>query len=79
MSFRLPLPDGRNHKDEEATLTRLAAHRSATRISSMTRDTNAMAGDAKLDGSLPVDSTSYAPAPGPDRRFVVFPDPVAFR
>lgn len=79
MSFRLPLPDGRNNKDEEQTPSRLAAHRSAARVSPTPRDSALMAGDSKLEGSLPLDSTSHAPSPGPDRRHVVFPDPVAFR
>lgn len=79
MSFRPSLPDGRAHKEEDITQARLAAQRNSMRATSTPRNTPPMAGELKLDGSLSVDSASPALSPGPDRRNVVFPDPVAFR
>lgn len=85
MSFRISLPDGRAHKEEELTQARLAAHRSSVRAASMPRDTPSTNGDPmpKLDGTLSpsLDTSLSTPAmsPGPGRRHVVFPDPVAFR
>lgn len=38
-----------------------------------------MAADSRLDGSLTADNIPPAPSLVPDRRHVVFPDPVAFR
>lgn len=85
MSFRISLPDGRAHKEEEVTQARLSASRNSVRATSTPRDTPPMNGEQlpKLDGALSpfLDTTLSTPAlsPGPGRRHVVFPDPVAFR
>ncbi|ETS74775.1 hypothetical protein PFICI_13259 [Pestalotiopsis fici W106-1] len=79
MSFRLPLPtsDGRVHREEETTLLRRASHRLSSNRS------------AQVDGSTtpvperPVEPTeatvTTTPSPPPNRRHVVFADPVAYR
>lgn len=79
MSFRLNLPDGRAHKEEDVTQARLAAMRNSTLAATTPREGTPLPGDMKLDGSLSVDTSSPALSPGPGRRHVVFPDPVAFR
>lgn len=79
MSFRLNLPDGRAHKEEDVTQARLAAMRSSTLAATTSREGTPLPGDMRLDGSLSVDTSSPALSPGPGRRHVVFPDPVAFR
>lgn len=85
MSFRISLPDGRALREEDVTQARLSAHRSSVRAASTPKSTPPMNGDQlpKLDGALPLTLNTASPAPtlspGPDRRHVVFPDPVAFR
>ncbi|KAJ0122448.1 hypothetical protein J7T55_002961 [Diaporthe amygdali] len=79
MSFRLNLPDGRAHREEDVTQARLAAMRNPTLTAATPREGTPMPGDMRLDGSLSVDTSSPALSPGPGRRHVVFPDPVAFR
>lgn len=79
MSFRLNLPDGRAHREEDVTQARLAAMRNSTLAATTPREGTPLPGDMRLDGSLSVDTSSPALSPGPGRRHVVFPDPVAFR
>lgn len=79
MSFRLNLPDGRAHREEDVTQARLAAMRNSTLAATTSREGTPLPGDMRLDGSLSVDTSSPALSPGPGRRHVVFPDPVAFR
>ncbi|KAI3394626.1 hypothetical protein diail_2490 [Diaporthe ilicicola] len=79
MSFRLNLPDGRAHREQDVTQARLAAMRNSALTATTSREVTPMPGDMRLDGSLYVDTSSPAPSPGPGRRHVVFPDPVAFR
>ncbi|KAK7710197.1 hypothetical protein SLS63_013015 [Diaporthe eres] len=60
MSFRLNLPDGRAHKEEDVTQARLAAMRNSTLAATTSRESTPLPGDMRLDGSLSVDTSSPA-------------------
>ncbi|KAJ9150433.1 Sin3 complex subunit [Pleurostoma richardsiae] len=81
MSFRFPLAtyayDPRAYREEDITQARLAAARTNSRGSTREAITP-MAGDGKLERAT-TNSPSPAVSPAPQRRNVVFPDPVAFR
>ncbi|CAN8101164.1 unnamed protein product [Discula destructiva] len=82
MSFRFTLPDGaRPQKDDDVTPARLTAQRSSLARTNSPRDTPPMIAEpiSKLDGTLSVDTASPALSLAPNRRHVVYPDPVAFR
>ncbi|ROW07744.1 hypothetical protein VMCG_03638 [Cytospora schulzeri] len=79
MSFRLSLTDSRGHREEDSNPARLAAPKNLRRTSSMPKDTTPIPEDLTLDASLSVGTPSPEILPGPRRRNVVFPDPVAFR
>ncbi|KAI0126474.1 hypothetical protein BJ170DRAFT_407232 [Xylariales sp. AK1849] len=76
MAFRFSLPtgDARLHKEEEITLMRVASQRNTSTRSNQVDGTVTPAAEARQD--TPAETT---PSPGPNRRHVVFADPVAFR
>lgn len=76
MSFMIGLPvyDGRTHREEEITHARLLAQRAAR---ASQQDPNSTSTDPMNDTSAKTPSPAMSPAP--QRRHVVFPDPVAFR
>lgn len=71
--FNLPASDGRLHKEEELTLMRHASHRTG---SARTPHADGTITPAPEKPALP---TETGLSPAPDRRHVVFADPVAFR
>lgn len=80
MSFMIGLPvyDGRTHREEEITHARLLAQRAAAaRASQQDPSSTSAAVDPMND--TPAKTPSPAMSPAPQRRHVVFPDPVAFR
>lgn len=79
MSFRLSLSDSRGQKEDESNPARLAAPKNLRRTSSMPKETTPIPEDLNLDTSLTADTPSPEILPGPHRRNLVFPDPVAFR
>lgn len=80
MPSRLPLPDGRAQREDDlAQSSRMVAHRHIARADTTPRDTPPTTGESRFGGTLSVETTSPALSPGPARRTVVFPDPVAFR
>ncbi|KAI0170473.1 hypothetical protein BJ166DRAFT_516126 [Pestalotiopsis sp. NC0098] len=79
MSFRFPIPtsDGRLHREEENTLLRRASHRlSSNRSAQLDGSTTPAPPERQLDPAIQPAAT---PSPGPNRRHVVFADPVAFK
>ncbi|KAK4204026.1 hypothetical protein QBC40DRAFT_218209 [Triangularia verruculosa] len=74
MSIRIPFPaaslDGRAHREENITLARTASHRNARPAVPETPDGATAA---------KVEAAALALPPGPGRRRVVLPDPIAFK
>lgn len=76
MSFMIGLPvyDGRTHREEEITHARMLAQRAA-RANGQEPGSAVTAPMNDMSAKTP----SPAMSPAPQRRHVVFPDPVAFR